>query len=44
MSMIFVAATLYAVGKSFFWPTMLGVVAEQCQSLRAGVWIADPRA
>lgn len=26
--MIFVAATLYGVGKSFFWPTMLGVVAE----------------
>lgn len=24
------AATLYAVGKSFFWPTMLGVAAEQC--------------
>jgi MFS family permease len=27
--MIFVAATLYGVGKTFFWPTMLGVVAEQ---------------
>lgn len=27
---IFFAATLYAVGKTFFWPTMLGVVAEQC--------------
>ena len=27
--MILVAATLYGVGKSFFWPTMLGVVAEQ---------------
>jgi len=27
--MIFVAATLYALGKTFFWPTMLGVVAEQ---------------
>ena len=26
---IFPAATLYGVGKSFFWPTMLGVVAEQ---------------
>lgn len=26
---IFSAATLYAVGKTFFWPTMLGVVAEQ---------------
>jgi hypothetical protein len=28
-AMIFVAATLYAFGKTFFWPTMLGVVAEQ---------------
>jgi MFS family permease len=28
--LIFAAATLYAVGKTFFWPTMLGVVAEQC--------------
>ncbi|MEC8494546.1 MAG: MFS transporter [Planctomycetota bacterium] len=27
--MILVAATLYGIGKSFFWPTMLGVVAEQ---------------
>jgi MFS family permease len=27
---IFVAATLYALGKSFFWPTMLGTVSEQC--------------
>ncbi|MDA7882347.1 MFS transporter [Akkermansiaceae bacterium] len=26
---IFSAATLYAIGKTFFWPTMLGVVAEQ---------------
>ena len=26
---IFVAATLYAFGKTFFWPTMLGIVAEQ---------------
>ena len=26
---IFVAATVYALGKTFFWPTMLGVVAEQ---------------
>ena len=26
---IFVAATLYGIGKTFFWPTMLGVVAEQ---------------
>jgi fucose permease len=27
--MILLAATLYAFGKTFFWPTMLGVVAEQ---------------
>ena len=27
--MIVVAATLYAFGKTFFWPTMLGVAAEQ---------------
>jgi hypothetical protein len=26
---ILVAATVYGVGKTFFWPTMLGVVAEQ---------------
>jgi MFS family permease len=26
---IFGAATIYAVGKTFFWPTMLGVTAEQ---------------
>ncbi len=26
---IFVAATIYGVGKTYFWPTMLGVVAEQ---------------
>ena len=28
-AMIFVAATLYALGKTFFWPTMLGIVSEQ---------------
>ncbi len=28
-AMIFIAATLYALGKTFFWPTMLGVVSEQ---------------
>ena len=28
-TIIFVAATLYALGKTFFWPTMLGVVSEQ---------------
>jgi hypothetical protein len=27
--MILVAATIYGLGKTFFWPTMLGVVAEQ---------------
>jgi len=27
--MILFAATLYAFGKTFFWPTMLGVVAER---------------
>ena len=26
---IFIAATLYGVGKTFFWPTTLGVVSEQ---------------
>jgi MFS family permease len=26
---IFFAATFYALGKTFFWPTMLGVVAER---------------
>ncbi len=28
-TMIFIAATLYGFGKTFFWPTMLGVVSEQ---------------
>ncbi len=28
--MILVAATVYGIGKTFFWPTMLGVVSEQC--------------
>ena len=28
-AIIFGAATLYALGKTFFWPTMLGVVSEQ---------------
>jgi len=27
--MIFAAATIYGVGKTFFWPTMLGVAAER---------------
>ena len=27
---IFAAATLYGCGKTFFWPTMLGVTTEQC--------------
>ncbi len=26
---ILIAATLYGIGKTFFWPTMLGVVSEQ---------------
>lgn len=29
-AMILVAATIYGIGKTFFWPTMLGVVSEQC--------------
>lgn len=29
MLVIFAAATLYGIGKTFFWPTMLGIVAEQ---------------
>jgi MFS family permease len=29
LGMIFVAATLYGFGKTFFWPTMLGVVSDQ---------------
>ncbi len=27
--MIFVAATIYGLGKTFFWPTMLGVIGER---------------
>jgi MFS family permease len=30
MVFIFAAATLYGVAKTYFWPTMLGVVSEQC--------------
>ena len=29
LTMIFAAATLYGFGKTFFWPTMLGITAEQ---------------
>lgn len=29
LALIFVAAFVYGLGKTFFWPTMLGVVAEQ---------------
>ena len=29
VAIIFAAATLYALGKTFFWPTMLGIVSEQ---------------
>jgi len=28
--MILVVATVYALGNTFFWPTMLGIVSEQC--------------
>lgn len=28
--MILFVATFYALGKTFFWPTMLGIVSEQC--------------
>jgi len=30
LGIIFGAATLYGVGKTFFWPTMLGLTSEQC--------------
>jgi MFS family permease len=30
MLAIFGAATLYGVGKTFFWPTILGLTSEQC--------------
>lgn len=30
LAFIFAAATLYGIGKTYFWPTMLGVVSEQC--------------
>jgi MFS family permease len=30
MAVIFTAATLYGVGKTFFWPTILGLTSEQC--------------
>ena len=29
LAVIFIAALLYGLGKTFFWPTMLGVVSEQ---------------
>jgi MFS family permease len=28
-TIVFIAATLYGIGKTFFWPTTLGVVSEQ---------------
>jgi len=28
-AMVFVAATIYGLGKTFFWPTMLGIVSER---------------
>lgn len=30
MLVIFAAATIYGVGASFFWPTILGLTTEQC--------------
>jgi MFS family permease len=30
MVAIFAAATFYGVGKTFFWPTILGLTSEQC--------------
>jgi MFS family permease len=30
MLVVFSAATLYGIGKTFFWPTMLGLTSEQC--------------
>ncbi|HEV2456456.1 MAG TPA: MFS transporter [Verrucomicrobiae bacterium] len=30
MLTIFAAATLYGMGKTFFWPTILGLTSEQC--------------
>jgi len=30
LAAIFFAATLYGLGKTFFWPTMLAAVSEQC--------------
>jgi len=30
MLAIFAAATLYGIGKTFFWPTILGLTSEQC--------------
>lgn len=30
MFVVFAAASVYAVGKTFFWPTMLAVTSEQC--------------
>jgi MFS family permease len=30
MFAIFAAATLFGVGKTFFWPTILGLASEQC--------------
>ncbi len=29
VGLVFLAATLYGIGKTFFWPTTLGVVSEQ---------------
>jgi len=30
VAMAFIAATVFGIGKTYFWPTMLGVTSEQC--------------
>ena len=30
VAMAFVAATVFGIGKTYFWPTMLGITSEQC--------------
>src|SRR6185503_2413555 len=29
LTLVFVAATIFALGKTFYWPTMLGVIGER---------------
>ena len=39
IAMIVVAGTVYALGKTFYWPTMLGVIGERFpKGGRAGQW------